>query len=104
MCTIEKGIFGHAQTVNQLTFTYGFPVKMRATPSLAQTTDELKLGDMVSVGQQMTSTTAGINSVSSADNGTWHVSGTIDTNFVPYRLHLIEPASGDATFQFTAEL
>ena len=104
LCTVEKGITGMATTTSDLNFQYAYPVTMRAVPTIAQSVNAVRVGDMVDTGTQLSSTTTTASSHRGLDSGVWAVSGTADNDLTVRRTVLLEPNGSDATFVFDAEL
>jgi len=103
-CKVEKGITGTATGATAIVFTYPYPVTMRAVPSIAQSTNAVRVGDMVDTGTQLTSTSTAASSHRGLDSGAFTVSGTADNDLTARRTVLLEPDGSDATFVFDAEL
>ena len=101
--TDSSGRLGVANSATSVTFNHTLPVQMRAKPSVALTSPNLRVGDTVSQGFTTTSGTVTISGYSGSAGAVYNLNGF--SGMTSYRTYLHEPdAVSTGMVKFDAEL
>ena len=99
------GRFGIAMGSSSLTVNHPLPTQMRGVPAVALTSTNIRVGDMISHGENTTSGTISINTYSGSSCVNYVLGGF--SGLTAYRTFLTEPRSSDSMtgmVKFDAEL
>lgn len=101
--TNASGGLGVAAATTAVTFDHPLPVQMRANPSVALSSANLRIGDTVSAGFTTSSGSISISSYSGSARGVYNLNGF--SGLTTYRTYLHEPdSSHPGIVVFNAEL